>query len=240
VTSAFTNTVRCQTSTVVIIREQPAPRLARETNRRSKKVGPLRFTVSQRGISTSIGGGPLRITYGADGKVRRTIRARGTGFYDTKVIGGRTSSPRRRAPINTPPVTPSAGLRSLTLEELKKYSPSQNDLLRHLGLQLLWPTVVFGWLIYLLFTVGLWFLGVGAIVGIVIVAVKSTMNRQYTKALEAYNADQAKALQGAAPPKSTKVRCHRCKLVQTVPVSQSVFGCQECGANLKRKQPSLG
>ena len=44
--------------------------------RRSKKVGPLRFTVSQRGISTSIGGGPLRITHGADGKVRRLLERR--------------------------------------------------------------------------------------------------------------------------------------------------------------------
>lgn len=204
--------------------------------RRSRKVGPLRFTVSQRGISTSIGGGPLRITYGADGKVRRTIRAPGTGFYDTKVIGGKTSSPRGSARI-APSATPRAGVRPLTLEELKKYSPSQNELLRHLGLQLLWPTVLFGWLIYLLFTVGLWFLGLGAITGIVIAAVKSTMNRQYTKALEAYNADQTRALQTPSP-KSTKVRCHRCQHVQMVPVSQSVFDCEECGTKLKRKQPS--
>ena len=85
-----------------------------------------------------------------------------------------------------PPATPAAGIRPLTLEELKRYSPSQSDLLRHLALQLLWPTVLFGWLIYLLFTVGLWFLGVGAIVGIFIAAVKSTMNRQCSKAVEAY------------------------------------------------------
>ncbi len=75
--------------------------------RRSKKIGPLRFAVSQRGISTSIGGGPLRFSYGADGKVRRTIRAPGTGFYDTRVIGGKTSSPRGSTPA---PPTAGTGL----------------------------------------------------------------------------------------------------------------------------------
>jgi hypothetical protein len=63
--------------------------------RKSKKVGPLRFTVSQRGISASIGAGPLRISHGADGKVRRTVRVPGTGIYDTKVVGGTT---RQRPP----------------------------------------------------------------------------------------------------------------------------------------------
>ena len=152
--------------------------------RRSKKVGPLRFTVSQRGISTSIGGGPLRITHGADGKVRRTIRAPGTGFYDTRVIGGKNSSTRRSTPA-----APTAGNAGLTLEQIKAYSPSQNELLRYFALQLIWPTVLFGWIIYWLFTVGLWFVGVGAIVGIFIAAVKSTAKRQRVKVLEAYKAD---------------------------------------------------
>ena len=55
--------------------------------RKSKKVGPFRLTVSQRGISTSVGAGPVRISRGADGKVRRTVRVPGTGIYDTKVVG---------------------------------------------------------------------------------------------------------------------------------------------------------
>ena len=55
--------------------------------RKSKKVGPFRLTVSQRGISTSVGAGPLRVSRGADGRVRRTIRVPGTGIYDTKVVG---------------------------------------------------------------------------------------------------------------------------------------------------------
>jgi hypothetical protein len=55
--------------------------------RTSKKVGPFRLTVSQRGISSSVGAGPLRVSRGADGKVRRTVRVPGTGIYDTKVVG---------------------------------------------------------------------------------------------------------------------------------------------------------
>jgi Protein of unknown function (DUF4236) len=59
--------------------------------RKRKKAGPFQFTVSQRGISTSVGAGPLRFTLGADGKVRRTVRIPGAGIYDTKVVGGRTA-----------------------------------------------------------------------------------------------------------------------------------------------------
>jgi Protein of unknown function (DUF4236) len=66
--------------------------------RKSKKAGPFRFTVSQCGISTSVGAGPLRITYGADGRVRRTVRAPGLGLYDTKVIGGKRLAPKAAKP----------------------------------------------------------------------------------------------------------------------------------------------
>jgi hypothetical protein len=62
--------------------------------RKSKKVGPFRFTLSNRGLSTSAGAGPLRFSRGADGKVRRTIRVPGVGLYDTKVIG---QPPQQRA-----------------------------------------------------------------------------------------------------------------------------------------------
>jgi hypothetical protein len=56
--------------------------------RKSKKFGPLRLTLGKRGLSPSVGGGPLRLSFGADGQVRRTIRAPGLGPYDTKTIGG--------------------------------------------------------------------------------------------------------------------------------------------------------
>jgi hypothetical protein len=63
--------------------------------RRRKSFGPLRISISQRGLSTSVGAGPFRLLYGADGKVRRTIRAPGLGIWDTKVIGTTGRSPRR-------------------------------------------------------------------------------------------------------------------------------------------------
>jgi Protein of unknown function (DUF4236) len=56
--------------------------------RKRKKVGPFRFTVSKRGISTSVGTRAFRISKGADGKIRRTIRVPGTGIYDTKAVKG--------------------------------------------------------------------------------------------------------------------------------------------------------
>jgi len=56
--------------------------------RKSKKFGPLRLGISKRGLSSSVGGGPIRMSVGADGKFRRTLSAPGVGLYDTKVIGG--------------------------------------------------------------------------------------------------------------------------------------------------------
>lgn len=56
--------------------------------RRRKSFGPLRFTLSQRGLGVSVGVDGFRVGRGADGKVRRTLRIPGTGVYDTKVIGG--------------------------------------------------------------------------------------------------------------------------------------------------------
>jgi Protein of unknown function (DUF4236) len=53
--------------------------------RKSKVLGPLRLTLSRRGVSTSVGWGPFRLSLGSDRKVRRTIRPL-PGVYDTKVI----------------------------------------------------------------------------------------------------------------------------------------------------------
>lgn len=77
--------------------------------RKSKKVGPFRFTLSNRGLSSSVGAGPLRVSRGADGKVRRTIS--GGGFYDTKVIGG--GAGKRRSSVARPPGRFSRGEKSL-------------------------------------------------------------------------------------------------------------------------------
>lgn len=59
--------------------------------RKSKKVGPIRFTASKRGISTSVGFGAYRITRRADGSHQRTVRIPGTGIRNTTRIG----SPRQ-------------------------------------------------------------------------------------------------------------------------------------------------
>lgn len=55
--------------------------------RRSKKVGPFRFTASKRGISTSFGSRGYRLTRRADGSYQRTVRIPGTGIYNTQRIG---------------------------------------------------------------------------------------------------------------------------------------------------------
>jgi Protein of unknown function (DUF4236) len=78
--------------TVVRVRGKPMVQY-----RKNKKVGPFRLTVSQRGISTSVGAGPVRVSRGADGRVRRTVRVPGTGIYDTKVVGGPTRQVRPAA-----------------------------------------------------------------------------------------------------------------------------------------------
>lgn len=59
--------------------------------RKSKKVGPFRFTASKRGISSSVGFGGYRMTRRADGSYQRTVRIPGTGIYNTTRIG----SPRQ-------------------------------------------------------------------------------------------------------------------------------------------------
>jgi hypothetical protein len=55
--------------------------------RKSKKVGPFRFTASKRGISSSVGFGPYRVTRRADGGYQRTVRIPGTGIRNTTRIG---------------------------------------------------------------------------------------------------------------------------------------------------------
>jgi hypothetical protein len=48
--------------------------------RRSIGWGPLRFTLTPKGISKSIGIGPFRLTKRADGKLQTTTRIPGTGL----------------------------------------------------------------------------------------------------------------------------------------------------------------
>ena|SRR5208337_2351754 len=75
--------------------------------RKSKKVGPFRVTASTRGISTSVGYGPLRVTRRADGRYQRTARIPGTDIRDTKVIGAQRS--RSVQPHSQPSMTANVG-----------------------------------------------------------------------------------------------------------------------------------
>lgn len=54
-----------------------------------RKYGPVRVTVSRTGFGYSAGGGPLRVTKRADGRITRTARIPRTGISDTKVVGPR-------------------------------------------------------------------------------------------------------------------------------------------------------
>ncbi|WP_331758702.1 DUF4236 domain-containing protein (plasmid) [Nocardia sp. NBC_01377] len=78
--------------------------------RKSKKFGPVRFTVSKKGLGASVGAGPLRVGVGPDGKVRRTISVPGTGIYDTEIIGraNKPANPTDRPPphVHPPPPPP--------------------------------------------------------------------------------------------------------------------------------------
>jgi len=75
--------------------------------RKSKKIGPLRVTVSKSGISTSAGVKGARVSLGADGKVRRTVAIPGSGIYDTKVVGQVEGKPKaKEAAPKTKPASP--------------------------------------------------------------------------------------------------------------------------------------
>ena len=60
--------------------------------RKSKKAGPFRFTLSSRGISSSVGLGPVRFTRSARGRVSSTTRI--AGFSTTRTLSRRA---RRRS-----------------------------------------------------------------------------------------------------------------------------------------------
>ncbi|WP_372440771.1 DUF4236 domain-containing protein [Nocardia acididurans] len=66
-----------------------------------RRFGPVRITVSKTGVGYSVGGGPLRVTKRADGRVQRTVRIPGTGIHDTRVIGGHRAA-RPHQPVLTP------------------------------------------------------------------------------------------------------------------------------------------
>jgi Protein of unknown function (DUF4236) len=126
--------------------------------RRSKKVGPFRVTVSQRGISTSAGAGPLRISHGADGKIRRTVRVPGTGIYDTRVIGGQSRPPTPTARASAP----------VPHDRPQQSRPSTKSIALYGFAMFAVMAALFSVPIYWLFTNGLWPLAVGGTIGLII------------------------------------------------------------------------
>jgi hypothetical protein len=44
------------------------------TFRRSKSIGPFRFTLSKRGLGASVGAGPFRVGRGASGRRTTSVR----------------------------------------------------------------------------------------------------------------------------------------------------------------------
>lgn len=60
--------------------------------RKSFKLGPIRYTISKSGVSTSIGTKGYRVTKRADGKIQRTVSIPGTGISHVSVSGGKKSA----------------------------------------------------------------------------------------------------------------------------------------------------
>jgi Protein of unknown function (DUF4236)/Protein of unknown function (DUF732) len=85
--------------------------------RQSKKFGPLRLTLTKRGISGSVGAGPLRVGLNNRGQVRRTIRVPGAGLYNTEVIGNVRSSSRPQTKAQRLTNTTSEPMTPLTADE---------------------------------------------------------------------------------------------------------------------------
>ena len=64
--------------------------------RKSIKMGPLRFTLSKSGVSSSVGVKGYRVTNTANGRVRRTASIPGTGISYVTESGGKSAAKARR------------------------------------------------------------------------------------------------------------------------------------------------
>lgn len=70
--------------------------------RKSVNLGPVRFTASKSGISTSVGVRGFRVTKKANGKVQTTTSIPGTGIsYTSSSGGGKQSHTAKRKPFYT-------------------------------------------------------------------------------------------------------------------------------------------
>lgn len=68
--------------------------------RKSKKFGPSKFTLSKRGLSSSIGVKGFRIGVNSRGKVRTTVSIPGTGISYSTTLGGKKSRRKRKNTSN--------------------------------------------------------------------------------------------------------------------------------------------
>lgn len=73
--------------------------------RKSKSLGPFRFTIGKKGFSSSVGGKYFRIGMSSSGKIRTTTRIPGTGLSYSSSIGGtkgRKRSKKRSSRVVAP------------------------------------------------------------------------------------------------------------------------------------------
>ena len=70
--------------------------------RKSFNAGPLRFTVSKSGVSTSFGGKGARVTKLANGRTRSTLSVPGTGISYVSETSGKKAAKSRVQPAKAP------------------------------------------------------------------------------------------------------------------------------------------
>lgn len=81
--------------------------------RKSKKLGPFRFTLSKSGLGASVGVKGLRVTKMANGRVRTTASIPGTGvsYVKERSARGKPSAAKTQYLAAQPPQTPAAAVR---------------------------------------------------------------------------------------------------------------------------------
>ncbi|UKA64518.1 DUF4236 domain-containing protein [Arthrobacter sp. FW306-04-A] len=106
--------------------------------RKSKSFGPVRITASKRGVSTSFGAGPFRVTKSATGRTTSTVRIPGTGVSyvtsssnrrSTRKAAARAPQPARRKVVHQI-ISDGTWRELLTADETAPASKFQRDFVR--------------------------------------------------------------------------------------------------------------
>lgn len=74
--------------------------------RKSVNAGPLRFTFSKSGVSTSFGGKGARVTKMANGRTRSTLSVPGTGISYVSETSGKKAAKNKAQPSKAPRAKP--------------------------------------------------------------------------------------------------------------------------------------